>query len=198
MKPRTSAQGIEHHQRNPVRVYDECTIQCDRTAQARAMVRLALGPKKHALIVELCAGTADICGPFSNEGHFVYAVDCHAAALEKARERFPNLHTSTENVELVGLFPQEEDVVILCETLEHLADPGALVRKWLPHAKASVISHPLDEPTDSPTSGGDHQWSLSEQDFNAAFEAGGHRLIEKKIFQMGSYKIILGYGLRRE
>src|SRR5213079_2255995 len=39
--------------------------------------------------------------------------------------------------------PQECDILILCEILEHLPDPMALCARWMPHAKACLISSPL-------------------------------------------------------
>src|SRR5205807_79387 len=64
------------------------------------------------------------------------------------------------------------DVLILCEVLEHVENPGDLVDQWLPRAKNVIISHQLDEPVGSHLSGDVHVWSCSEKDFDNWFVRG--------------------------
>lgn len=197
MKARTPEEGALHHIYNPVRVYADCPVQSDRIQRARRVVSKALEtmvPGGHKTIVELGCGCLDISGPFSGN-HEVIGVECHADAVKKARELYPQATLSQGPLWLVN--PFRADVVVLCEILEHLTYPVHLVEGWLPLAEASVISHPIDEELNSPTSGGDHCWSYSETDFKKWFELGGHNLLWHEIFQMGSYRIALGYGRRK-
>ena len=199
---RTREEGIEHHRANPVRVYDDGGIQQIRIDKSRAMLARAVeeGSKskvgnRKLKILELGCGTADISGPIA-EQHEVIGVDCHAGAVAEATRRFPKGLFVTAGVDGPSVFAAGVDVLVLCEMLEHIADPLALVEKWLPLARASVISHPLDEPAGSGLSGGDHCWSFSESDFRTWFERGGHRVVESEVFEMGAYRIILGRGRR--
>jgi Methyltransferase domain len=196
MKARTVLEGIEHHAALGVRVYADCSIQKWRIEKARHYVKMAmleLGPGVKT-IVELGCGVMDISGPFSRAAHEVIGVDCNPAAIIEAKKLYPEVVGSLSAIEDVE--PFECDVVVLCEVLEHLYDPESLVRKWLPNAKACVISHPLDEPLDSGLSAGDHCWSYSEGDLRNWFAVGGHNQREGEKFQMGSYTIRIARGVK--
>jgi hypothetical protein len=134
----------------------------------------------------------DISGPLSTF-HEVIGMDCNPDAVKKAKELYPQAVASVAVLEEVEPIPG--DVLVLCEVLEHLNDPGNLVRKWLPKFKAAVISHPIDEPLDSGLSAGDHCWSVSENDLRNWYAIGGFRLDEIEIFPMGSYRIGLARGV---
>lgn len=196
---RTLAAGLKHHRDNPVRVYED-DLQGDRIVRARRFVLKNLAElrgdesDKVLRVIELGCGTADISGPFAAKD-FVYGIDCAAVQLEKARERFPRM--VTREIPLEDLAPTACDVLVLCETLEHLDDPHELVKRWLPLAETCVISHPLDELKNNQHSGGDHCWSLSRGDFSAWFTIGGHEVVEATEFPMGNYNIKLGRGKKK-
>jgi hypothetical protein len=195
MKERTLLEGIRHHQINPVRVYSEDEWQAERVNKSRSAVesalRLSQGGDIPHTIVELGCGTADISGFFSKK-HNVVGVECHEKAAAKARSRFPTMQVQLGIIEEIE--PRDSDILVLCETLEHLDNPLAVVSSWLPKAKFSVISHPLDEPLDASWSGGDHVWSYGTTDFLNWFTVGQHQLIHSQTFQMGVYTIIMGVG----
>lgn len=195
MKARTVLEGIEHHAALGVRVYADCSVQKIRIEKSRHYLKMALlelgpGPKT---IVELGCGVMDISGPLSTV-HEVIGVDCNPSAIAEAQKLYPEAVGSVSAIEDVEPIPC--DVVVMCEVLEHLYDPTALVKKWLPSAKACVISHPLDEPLDSGLSAGDHCWSYTEDDLRNWFVLGGHNLCEGEKFQMGSYKIGIARGVK--
>lgn len=167
----------------PPRLYEHDNCQAPRIKKAREYVSRC----EPASIVEFGCGTGDICGPW---GFLVHGIDANPESLAIARARYPLGNWNNDST------PHLCDVIVLCEVLEHLEDPAGLVRKWLPRAKNSVISHPLNESLNSPLSGGEHQWSISEKDFDGWFEIGGHELVEKEQFQMGAYTIIIGRGRR--
>jgi len=183
LKQRTQDEGIEHHQGIPVRVYEGDQWQAHRIQKAREIIA-SLQPGS---VVELGCGTADISGPFGGTGF-----DVCEAAIAEARRRFPEMDARIGIPEA----PLPGDVLVLCEFLEHVAAPERLVAGWLPHFRYCLISHPLDEDKDSQLSGGEHQWSFSEGDFDNWFALGGHQLRHKETFAMGQYTCILGYGER--
>ena len=175
-----------------MRLYSEDGVQQRRIIRARGLVTLCVDQSKGLRIVELGCGTLDISGPFAKE-HSVIGIDCNTKALEKARERWPNA-----SVEMALPDPIPCDILVLCEFLEHLPDPGALVKAWLPLAKQCVISHPLDGDLNGDLSGGEHQWSLNGADFRNWFALGGHSILNENVFRMGGYQIIMGREKRME
>jgi 2-polyprenyl-3-methyl-5-hydroxy-6-metoxy-1,4-benzoquinol methylase len=192
---RSVEEGVEHHKANPLRVYSHDGVQDDRVLKARKMLQRGLfelgpGPKS---IMELGCGTLDISGPLS-EYHEVLGVEVNQACIAKAKELYPKAIVTER--ELGEVEPMKVDAIVLCEVLEHLVDPAALVRRWLPLCRMVVISHPLDEPIGCGASGGDHQWSLTEVDLHNWFVIGGHKIHEFEQFQMGSYRIGLARGWR--
>lgn len=197
IKARTVAEGIEHHQKNPVRVYAHDAIQGSRIEKAQRMLAFALADlgyvKQGRTIVELGCGALDISGPLS-PFHEVIGVDCNKHNVVKALERYPQAVVMWGPLEDVEPFAC--DILVLCEILEHLTDPIAVAGKWLKKAKAAVISHPLNEPLDSPLSGGDHSWSFTEGDFAEWFGRAGMKLRDSESFQMGQYTIGVGRGSR--
>src|SRR5690348_3424230 len=200
---RTEQEGLLHHQQNPVRVYSEDECQRPRVLNSLSFVRKALASqaiKANMEIIELGCGAGDICGPLAEEmvpkGWKVIGVDCNAACLGEARLRYPHLQTSLSAIGLRLL--NEYEMVIMCEVLEHLDSPHEVAKNALQHAWRSVVSHPLDEPMGSSLSGGDHSWSFSIADHKAFFESGGHIVDETSIFAMGSYKIVVSRGHRKE
>lgn len=195
LKQRDATAGVEHHRNLDVRVYEGDWAQGPRIQKARELAGRALGElgNREAHILELCCGTADISGQFSAE-HRVTGVDCNQAAIEEANRRFPE--GLWRGLAIPADYPEATDLLILCETLEHLEDPKKLVAAWLPLAKHCVISHPLDEPMGCGLSVGDHQWSFDMADFLSWFAVGGHELVEYELFEMGGYKAVIGRGRR--
>ena len=156
--------------------------QTERVTRARELVRSCLwedviravhatGVK--ASIIELGCSAGDICGVFAPENACV-GYDVTPGAVRAARERYPSLvviETAVEDVE-----PQECDVLVLCEFLEHIVDPIGLVKAWLPLAKTVVIGHPLVGDGTDPEYG--HLWAYTMSDFDAWFPMGGHAMDE--------------------
>lgn len=196
LKQRSASDGVVFHSVIGPRVYDECPTHRDRIERSRAYVQQCVVDleKKRCSIVELGCGTADISGPLSAENDVV-GVDCNEASLAVAKSRFPNLITLRRPID--ELEPIQCDVLVLCETLEHLADPLTLVRRWLPLANMAVISHPLDEPVNSVLSGGEHQWGFSELDLASWFNVGDMRITDEVSYQMGCYQMIMGRGRKK-
>lgn len=195
IKSRSVAEGVEHHRKNPVREYSRDAIQEDRITKARRYVKMALLGVGHGrkTIVEIGCGTMDITGPLA-EAHEVIGLECNEGCIAKAKELYPQAVIHAGAIEEVK--PFKADVVVFCEILEHLEDPHGLVAKWLPLCRAAVISHPLDEPIDSILSGGDHCWSLSEDDLREWYELNGLNMVDGEKFKMGSYTIGLSRGVR--
>lgn len=192
----TGAEGIAHHAGLGARVYAECGIQKTRIEKSRKYLQAAiegLGPGLK-VIVELGCGCMDISGPFVEMKHEVIGLDCNMDALRKARELHPGVVAAERVIEDAEVI--SGDILVLCEVLEHLIDPAALVQKWLPHFKAAVISHPIEETLDSGLSAGDHRWSLSETDLVGWFPMGFHAVKDVTKFQMGSYQIGLARGVK--
>jgi hypothetical protein len=170
--------------------------QPERVAKARDYVtRLVdhLAPLDRPLIIrELGCGAADISGRYS-QSHMVYGYDIVPMARQTALERFPSMHFQLIEVERVT--PQETDILILCEVLEHIHDPVHLVSNWLPLSRTVVIGHPINEPEPCVEPG--HVWRYDLQDYANWFSIGGHRLVESINFSMGPFpEMVLGYGIR--
>jgi 2-polyprenyl-3-methyl-5-hydroxy-6-metoxy-1,4-benzoquinol methylase len=188
LKERSHQDGLNFHRITPARVYAESDVQKVRIERTRKMLGDALGGRKGCRIVELGCGVCDISGPFS-EKHSVIGVECNQEAIILASKCWPLLSMNT-----MSLQPEVCDVLVLCEFLEHIADPLELVRSWLPLAKQVIISHPLNGDIKRDLSAGEHQWSFGSVDFRNWFVIGGHSLEAEEVFPMGEYQIILGRG----
>ncbi len=195
MKTRSAAEGVSHHSALQPHVYINEWPHDQRVIKSRACLNEAIGKVGATRILEVGCGCADISGPLYNS-QSVMGIDCNQAALDEAKKRYPGMFTlCTDITSHEPLL--EADVVVLCETLEHVPDPEGMARRYLSKARASVISHPLDEDVNSGLSGGDHQWSFGLADFESWFRVGGHEVQAYEIFPMGSYRIILGWGKRK-
>jgi hypothetical protein len=141
--------------------------------------------------VELGCGVADISGVFS-WGHNVLGIDCNAQCIVEAGRAWKWMKV------LVGDITEapavDSDILILCEVLEHLADPMAVVERWMPKAKYCFLSSPLDGDRGADHSGGEHSWSFEEKDFHDFFERGNHELLLTEKFQMGPYTLFMALG----
>ena len=155
------------------------TSQRQRIEVARYLVGRALSfiEQPNQTIFELGCGAGEISGPFS-ESHKVKGVEIIPAAITLCKRLYPKMSVISRPVE--ELEPADCSVLVMCEFLEHIHDPLALVEKWLPHAEYAVIGHPLDEP-DPPFERG-HCWSYSWDDHKLWLTKGGHKLIFSQIF----------------
>lgn len=168
---------------------------------------LLMEPKRPLRIVELGCGAADISGPYSinatykyprgwldTKGIEVIGVDWVPEAQRVSSQRFPGMTFIWSPVEDVA--PMDCDILVLCEFLEHVADPVKIVADWLPRARYAIIGHPLNEP-DPPFEPG-HCWSYTEEDWHHWFALGDHFVQERFLFPMGPWPdMVMGWGVRR-
>ena len=189
----TQAQAIEYNLRDngmAVSIFAETQPYRLWFCQQYISAIIADRPGERLTIIELGCSAGDIAGTFS-EQHDCYGYDVVPEAVRLASQRYPLLHVKQLAAEDVP--PTECDILILCEFLEHIAEPVKLVQNWLPLAKAVVIGHPLVEDGWDPEVG--HLWAYYPEDFRGWFPMGGHELVEYMEFPMG-YRMILGRGRR--
>lgn len=141
-------------------------------------------------IVEPGCSAGDISGFFSDE-HEVMGFDVVPHAVELAKQRYPKMSVFQAPVEAVKPIPC--DILVLCEFLEHVLDPVALVKDWLPLARFVVIGHPLVR--DGVDGEAGHTFAYDDDDFQGWFQLGGHKLQQAWTFPMG-YEMIIGWGRR--
>lgn len=195
LKHRNAKEGVAHHALDPVRIYTEHPLMADRIKRSVKCAQDALASlgRSERTVLELGCGTGDISGQLAwacSVGGF----DCHPLAIQKANERWGKYLALYCQAEIEDVEPTQVDLLILCEILEHMHDPVSLVKKWLPHAKTVLISHPIDGDLGGDISGGDHQWSLDVEDFCRWFRIGGHEIQAPEIFEIGQYRIALAWG----
>lgn len=205
---RSTAEAIDYHlKRNHAPEFD--AEQPGRIDLARFLIEKMLLkdlPRRPLRFVELGCGAGDITGPYSiprrlvtvrgeidTEGIEVHGYDMVPAAIEACERRFPQMVTHLEAVERAE--PIDCDLLVMCEFLEHVTDPEAVVKAWLPRAKWAIVGHPLDEP-DPPYEFG-HNWSYSRDDWRRWFELGGHHVWEEFRFPMGYWDaMVMGHSCR--
>lgn len=209
---KTAQEIFEHHRNLAVeRIYDTDDIQKDRIQRTRRMVARVLEAMKgqatgHAFykVVEPGCGMGDISGYFS-QGHKVLGIEANPTHALSCAKRWPWMEVRDGNIETRE--PVEADLLVLCETLEHLAEPMEFCKRWFPKARYSVVSCPINgdlhfqkggghEMAD--LSAGDHTWSVDESSFTSFFAEGGHEVREIERFEMGSYNCFLAWGQRKE
>jgi len=168
--------------------------QAYRVDKAKLFVRSALANiPLWATIVEPGCSAGDISGPFAEDGVHVVGIDVVPAAVKLARERYPRMEVI--EAEADAMVPRTCDVLVLCEFLEHISDPIAFVKGWLPLARYVVIGHPLNDP------GGvepGHVWSYTLQDYMRWFEIGDHRMLETHLFSGPFPEMVMGIGTRND
>lgn len=173
-------------------------------------------------IVELGCGSGDITGPYARASEMI-DVTTYADAFERPGEpvlipaagatmeievigidvvpqakvscgaRFPLMDVRIAPVEEAE--PIECDILVMCEFLEHVVDPVAIVSAWLPLAKWAVIGHPLNEP-DPPFEPG-HNWSYTLADWHNWFKLGNHQPWERFMFPMAAWEnMVIGHSAR--
>jgi len=195
LKERSADLGIEHHKLNPPRIYEKDSIQWQRVVKTRRFIQRAVESSPKGKVIELGCGTGDLSGPTSFVRR-ITGIDCNEKSIVEARRRFP------EGDWLVGdvteYEPEDCAVVVLCEVLEHLEHPELVARAWLKKAKMCVISHPIDGDLKEDLSGGDHEWSFSEEDLHGWLGLGGHEMVEHEIFPMGQYRVGIIRGRRAD
>lgn len=168
--------------------------QPDRVAKARAIIerlvyRLA---GSDIVIVEPGCSTGDISGYFAGLPRIsVTGIDVTPGAAETARAKWPAMTILETEIEKVEPIPC--DILVLCEFMEHITDPVAFAKAWLPKARFVVIGHPLvgDDIDYEPG----HPWAYYDVDFANWFPLGGHELREAWEFPMG-YRMVIGWGER--
>ena len=194
LRQRTAEQGLEVHRSIPVRVYEDDVHHGPRVKKAREWVARC-GPRS---IVELGCGAGDVSGPFSDQSCLVMGFDINEKAVEKARERFPSANYHC--MDFATVEPGGCDLLVMCEVLEHLADPLAVATRWLPRARHAVISFPLNESelfrNGVDLSAGEHQWSFTAEDLKDFISAGQHELIESEEYALGSYHCVIARSRR--
>lgn len=193
LRQRNADEGIAVHQKVEPRVYAGDSVQGERIERSRKLVAKCMKLPRRYSIIELGCGTLDISGPFS-ERHNVLGLECNFEAMKLAKQRWPK--AEVYSTDATAPAPTRCEILVLCEFLEHVPDPFALAKAWLPLADHVVISHPLNGDLAGDLSGKEHQWSFDETDFVNWFNVGGHELIEHEVFKMEGYDIILGRGWR--
>lgn len=164
--------------------------QPDRVARARALIADLLPSNSNiATIVEPGCSTGDISGYFSAD-HHVIGIDVTPGAAQSARERWPGMHIKEQRIEDIA--PMRCDILVLCEFLEHITEPVAFAQAWLPLARYVIIGHPLVGDGNDPEPG--HVWAYDLADFANWFALGGHRMMGIERFEMGPYRMALGWG----
>jgi hypothetical protein len=146
---------------------------------------------QRAVIWEPGSSAGDIAGWFSVD-HETHGIDIVPAAVALTRSRYPAMDVTEARAEDVE--PASCDALVLCEFLEHIVDPEAFVKAWLPLARFVLIGHPLNDP------GGiepGHVWSYDYADYLRWFSLGGHQMIETHLFAGPFPEMVMGIGGRR-
>lgn len=195
--PRTREQQIDYHlKRNDAPEFDQG--QPGRIDLARFLVDKILKKdltRRPLKFIELGCGAGDITGPYVSADIEVHGYDVVPVAKEKCEARWPGFNFHLGPVEEAE--PQECDLLVMCEFLEHVDDPFTIVHNWLPLAKWAIIGHPLDEPNPPYETG--HIWSYTLQDWRNWFEMGNHHPWERFLFPMGYYdNMVLGHSCRKD
>lgn len=194
LKDRTAAESLAFHVANrPSPRFVETSQQGRILLTRRVLGTLLADLNRRCKIIEPGCGRADISGWFSAD-HDVIGYECGLEAVAGAKSDWPQMDVRIGDAQTVE--PEDCDVVILTEFLEHIADPLGMVKRWLPKARYSVISSPLEGDRGEFQESG-HIWSFDREDFDAFFDRGGHELIEWFDFEMSIYKMFLGLGKRR-
>lgn len=194
--PRSRQEQIDYHlRRNDAPEFDKG--QPGRIDLARFFVDKILKKdltRRPLKFIELGCGAGDITGPYSNDIE-VHGYDVVPVARETCNRRWPNMQFHLGPVEEAE--PQECDLLVMCEFLEHVDDPISIVQKWLPLAKWAIIGHPLNEPNPPYETG--HIWSYTRRDWHNWFDMANHHVWERIEFPMGYYEaMVLGHSCRKD
>jgi Methyltransferase domain len=193
---RSRQEQIDYHlRRNDAPEFDQ--QQPGRIDLARFLIDKILKKdltRRPLRFIELGCGAGDITGPYSGEIE-VHGYDVVPVAQEKCATRWPEMKFHLGAVE--DAEPQDCDLLVMCEFLEHVDDPIKIVTDWLPRAKWAIIGHPLNEP-DPPYETG-HIWSYTQEDWYHWFEIGGHHVWERLNFPMGYWDtMVIGHSCRMD
>ncbi len=99
----------------------------------------AAGVMAGARVLDVGCGSGCVAGHLARLGYRVTGVDTAEPLVRKAHERFPDISFFVADVgrlpEDIGLF----DAIGFFDVLEHVAEPEALVRAALRHARAGAV-----------------------------------------------------------
>ena len=166
--------------------------QTDRVYKTRAIIKAILAEDASiSSIVEPGCSTGDISGFFQHQCK-VLGIDVTPGAAWTAKKRWPRMEIIEDRVENVDPIPC--DILVMTEFLEHIIDPKAFVRQWMPLARYVIIGHPLVGDGHDPEEG--HPWAYYDVDFANWFVEGGHEMVEAWTFPMG-YRMAIGWGRQK-
>lgn len=181
---------LAHHRSLDVRIYEK--EQPDRIDKSRNYLRKTIDAcgLSRPKIIELGCGALDISGFFAGEAD-VTGIECNQKYQEVNRVRNPKclfICDDINNVEPMGC-----DILVACESLEHLSDPITIMERWMPLAQYALISHPIDEALNYPYDS-EHTWSFTHDDFIMWFYRSSYIALEAVTFRNWDFNIIIGYG----
>ena len=182
---------FDFHRKIEPRIYESDPTHESRIVFSRKLLKDAIKlfpiDRWPLQILELGCGTADISGP-EHGVHEVAGVDCNTAAIKIAESRFPLGTWQCSAIEDVQpSLPR--DILVLCETLEHLDNPVEIVGRWFPFCEVAIITHPLGESANREIGGAEHVWhSLTDEDLSRWALIGGHSILRKEHFTVGGYR----------
>lgn len=159
---RPRARHLEEGHRGRLQHCAECVRWCVKEGGARSVVDLGCGDGG---LLSLLPDRTEL-PPESLWGY-----DISPAAVSGAVE---DRGVQAELLDFVADEPRWADVVILTETLEHLVDPHAMLRRVRQHARFVVASSPQHETADSHY--GFHTWAWDLEGYRAMFEGAGWRV----------------------
>lgn len=186
----SSDEIYQRHAPKPPRHYESDIDHAERLAATRKMIGVLLekmndGPShKRFRIIELGCGAGDIGGFFS-WGHNAKGYDASHRALLAAQRRWNWMEFEVADIQT--LKPEECDLLIACEVLEHIVDPAELLAKWLPGCRYAVVSSPINGDDTGDISGGEHVWNFHPGELEGMLIEGGHEVIDSKTATMGGY-----------
>jgi len=189
------AAGILSKQKeSPVRHYATDRVQAPRIEMVRQAIGTLLKGIQPAAqiqhsrrkIIELGASGGDISGFFS-WGHNVVMYEVSPSCTHEIGKSWHWAEVVPEDVNTTAVTPC--DILVMCEILEHVADPVALAARWMPEAKYCVLSSPLGGDVEKDYSDGEHVHSFDEKDFESFVREGKHTILTKTDLRMGVYTI---------
>jgi len=188
---RTAEEAFQFHTTTPVRVYERDEYHEERVRLSRRVLGAGLAEyfqkgKSHACarIIELGCGTGDIGGFFS-WGHNVKGYEASSQVAIECAKRWSWMDVKVADVQV--LEPHAADVLIATEILEHVVNPGELLKRWLPKVEYALISSPVKGDVPDELSGNQHVWSFDPGDLERMVFEAGHTILHAETVPMGGY-----------